>query len=179
MVEGALSADEVVALTTAADDIWQGNPTSFRTVIETTTLPDSGDPEGPCRFWPGRVMPFSRPPVVARPQPQSVADCAPGLIYGYGYWWLSTKGTMTIRPELLAACAPSSCWGSATNANGFFSGRGCASEGWLKEQGRGCGRRLGGGAIPGRTAARKRSLSTKKGSGGSVIAGDGHHTLQR
>ena len=46
MVEGALSADEVVALTTAADDIWQGNPTSFRTVIETTTSPDSGDPEG-------------------------------------------------------------------------------------------------------------------------------------
>ena len=42
---------------------------------------------------------------------------------------------MAIRPRL-ATCAPSSCWGSATNANGFFSGRGCASEGWLKEQGR-------------------------------------------
>ena len=138
MVEGALSADEVVALTTAADDIWQGNPTSFRTVIETTTWtdPKAAIRRGPCRSGQGWVMPFSRPPVVAHSQPQSVADCAPGLIYGYGYWWLRTKGAMTIRPELLAACAPSSCWGSATNANGFFSGRGCASEGWLKEQGR-------------------------------------------
>ena len=27
-------------------------------------------------------------------------------MYGYGYWWLRTKDDMTIRPELLAACAP-------------------------------------------------------------------------
>ena len=52
-------------------------------------------------------------------------------MYGYGYWWLRTKDDMTIRPELLAACAPirRQLLGVGTNANGFFSGRGCASEG--------------------------------------------------
>ena len=48
VVEGALSADEVVALTTAADDIWQGNlyivPDSHRD--DNLDRPESGDPEG-------------------------------------------------------------------------------------------------------------------------------------
>lgn len=49
VVEGALSADEVAAaLTTAADDIWQGNlyivPGSHRD--DNLDRPDSGDPEG-------------------------------------------------------------------------------------------------------------------------------------
>ena len=44
-------------------------------------------------------------------------------MYGYGYWWLRTKDDMTIRPELLAACAPirRQLLGVGTNANGFFS----------------------------------------------------------
>ena len=54
VVEGALSADEVAALTTAADYIWQGNlyivPGSHRD--DNLDRPEAGDPEGAMPFWP-------------------------------------------------------------------------------------------------------------------------------